>query len=90
MKYFREIDVELPRYVQAVAISKRPRPVDPVLKALQDNLAVAKRPVPLDPELRQLRLDVKMSGQQLADARLTAVQDLTWALINSPSFLFNR
>jgi hypothetical protein len=24
------------------------------------------------------------------DARLTAMQDLAWALINSPAFLFNR
>lgn len=90
MEYFRGIDVELPKYVEAVAISKRPRPVDPILKTLQDNVAAAKRPVPLDPKLRQLRLDSQMSKQQLADARLTAVQDLTWALINSPSFLFNR
>ena len=30
------------------------------------------------------------STRQSADRRLTAAQDLTWALINSPSFLFNR
>jgi len=26
----------------------------------------------------------------VANERLTAAQDLTWALINSPAFLFNR
>ena len=30
------------------------------------------------------------SKKQLENRRLTATQDLTWALINSPSFLFNR
>ena len=48
------------------------------------------RPVPLDPVLAQLRLDVEQSKKQIGNARLTAAQDLTWALINSPAFLFNR
>jgi hypothetical protein len=47
-------------------------------------------PVPLDPKLVQLRADVKMSEQQATNARLTAVQDLAWALMNSPAFLFNH
>jgi len=28
--------------------------------------------------------------RQLADRRLTAIQDLAWALINSPAFFFNH
>ena len=34
--------------------------------------------------------DVEMSIAQSADRRLTGAQDLTWALINNPAFLFNH
>jgi hypothetical protein len=37
-----------------------------------------------------LRKDVEMSIQQSVSRRLTAAQDITWALINSPAFLFNH
>jgi hypothetical protein len=33
---------------------------------------------------------VQQSAEQLKNARLIGVQDLAWALINSPAFLFNR
>ena len=41
-------------------------------------------------QLALLRKDVEMSIQQSVSRRLTAAQDVTWALINSPAFLFNH
>ncbi len=89
-RFYRENDGELKKLTDALAKAKLPRAVDPKLKRLQDALAKASLPVPLDPKLVQLRADVKMSELQAANARLTAVQDLAWALLNSPAFLFNH
>jgi hypothetical protein len=47
-------------------------------------------PLPEDSRLIRLRADVKESEGQLGNARLTSAQDLVWALINSPAFLFNH
>lgn len=44
----------------------------------------------LDGELARLRAAVEKSNEQLKNRRLIGIQDLTWALINTPSFLFNR
>ena len=43
-----------------------------------------------DDELKQRHQVVASSSAQLANERLSGAQDLVWALINSPSFLFNR
>lgn len=65
-------------------------PEDARLKALEQELARASRPIPTDPALVQLRQDATVSARQLTRKRLTAAQDITWALINTPAFLFNR
>jgi hypothetical protein len=44
----------------------------------------------LDPELARLSSDVQKAADQMKNARSIGVQDLAWALINSPAFLFNR
>lgn len=43
-----------------------------------------------DAELQRLEEAVKQGEQLLKDTRLVGVQDLAWALINTPAFLFNR
>jgi hypothetical protein len=43
-----------------------------------------------DKELERLRAELQRSTQQVKNKRLIGVQDLAWALINSPALLFNR
>ena len=40
--------------------------------------------------LKRLQQDVAISTEQLKNRRLYGIQDLAWALINNPAFLFNR
>ncbi|HEY2761918.1 MAG TPA: hypothetical protein VGI75_14275, partial [Pirellulales bacterium] len=44
----------------------------------------------LDPELARLQLAVAQHSNDRVNARLLGAQDLVWALINSPAFLFNH
>ncbi len=69
---------------------KRPLPADPQLEQLKVALSRTERPVQDDPDLLQLRKDVEHSLEQSNNARLTAAQDLSWALINNAAFLFNH
>jgi DNA repair ATPase RecN len=55
-----------------------------------ETLAAAAKQKPIDPKIQQLRDEVQLSARQLEKARITFAQDLAWALINSPAFLFNR
>ena len=88
--YYRATDTEFWKRKQVVLKAKTPLPVDPKFTELTKTLAKAEEPIRLDPHLVQLREDTLMSGTQRGNKRLTAVQDLTWALINSGSFLFNH
>jgi hypothetical protein len=88
--YYRSIDLGLLKQQQALAKAKMPVPEDPKLKDLKSVLAKAELPVPIDAKLVQLRADAEMSTKQLANKRLTGAQDLAWAIINNPAFLFNR
>ncbi len=87
---YRDADVEFWKRKQATADVSAPLPADPKLAALQSDLKNAEMPIRLDPYLVQLREDAKASDRQNENKRLTVVQDLTWALINSPGFLFNH
>ncbi|RIK74110.1 MAG: hypothetical protein DCC68_23650 [Planctomycetota bacterium] len=44
----------------------------------------------LDGELARLNQAVAQAAEQTKNRRLVGAQDLAWALINSPAFLFNR
>ncbi len=88
--YHRDTDAGLLKRQQALSKTKLPVPEDPKLRDLKATLVAAEQPVALDPKLAQLRADATVSTKQLADQRLTGAQDLAWAIINNPSFLFNR
>ncbi len=75
---------------KTLAAAKKPLPVDPQLIALETKHVNAQNPIVLNPKLIQLRRDSDLSAKQLTNKRLTAAQDLAWALINSPAFLFNH
>jgi hypothetical protein len=88
--YYRTIELGLLKKQQALSASKQPLPEDPKLTELKAALKKAELPVLIDSKLLQLRADAEMSEKQLSNKRLVGAQDLAWALINNPAFLFNR
>ena len=68
----------------------RPLGQDAKMRQLQAILARVKKPLTEEPALAQLRASVNHSIEQSINRRLTAAQDLTWALINNAAFLFNH
>ncbi len=88
--FHRAIDPEYRKRVDTLNASRAPLPVDPRIKALKDRVELASKPLAIDPRLAMLRKDIEMSVKQSVERRLTAAQDIVWALINSPAFLFNH
>ncbi len=89
-KHVRASDAELAKRTKELADAKKPRPVDPRLKELKDSVARLSEPLPADPKLAKLKHAAELSAKQLDQHRLVGAQDLAWALINNPAFLFNR
>ncbi len=89
-KHYKAVDQEFRNLQAALGVASQPLPVDPKLVELQGKLELVNQPLPPDGRLLQLQADVKNSEAQLGNKRLTAAQDVVWALINTPSFLFNR
>jgi hypothetical protein len=88
--YWREADPDLRQLRLALDKQQLPLPIDPGIIERRAALAKAEQPIRLDPTLVQLRADHQQSQAQLANPRLTGAQDLVWALVNTPAFLFNR
>ena len=89
-KYFHENDVTLKTLDQSLAQAKKPLPVDPTLNDLRNKAVMLEKVPRADPGHDLLRNDLALSTKQLTERRLTGAQDLAWALINTPAFLFNH
>jgi len=90
LDYIAENNAAIQQARSVLAKEKRPLPADPQLAKLRADLKLAEAPIKVDQKLLQLRQDMKYSIEQAADRRLTAAQDLAWALINNSAFLFNH
>ena len=90
LDYFRASSSELMGLRAAVQRESQPLPEDEQIVLLRKRIERLSQPLPDDSRLVRMRADAKESESQLGNARLTAAQDLAWALINSPAFLFNH
>lgn len=90
LDYLRAASSELIALRNGVQKESQAIPEDEQVLTLNKRIERLNAPLPDDSRLIRLRADLKESESQLANARLTAAQDLAWALINSPAFLFNH
>ncbi len=88
--YFLVEDSKLSTVEMQLAAARQPLPPNPELVILQQQLGKANTPLAEPASLARLKRDVEFSQRQLENIRITNAEDLAWALINSPSFLFNR
>jgi hypothetical protein len=88
--YVESVDPQIKGDIAAVAAANAPVPKDPAIAAIETKIQRLSVVTPIDPQLERLKVDAEQSEKQLQAERLTAAEDLTWALINSPAFLFNR
>ncbi len=90
MAYFQKMDEALLQKQEALTVAKRPVPENEGVTSLKRQIQALEVETTDDSRLVQLRKDLQQSEQQQQQLRLTAAEDLTWALINSPAFLFNH
>jgi WD40 repeat protein len=87
---FRAGDQHRRSLTQQLAEASKPVEILPGIVERRAALAIAEQPVLEDRTLLQLQADFARSQAQLDQLRVTLAQDLTWALINSPAFMFNH
>lgn len=90
MAWFEKSDATLVGKQSAVAEARKPLPEDPGVTERKERIAYVSQEIPEDSRLVRLRSDVEFSKKQVDSKRLTAAQDIAWALINNPAFLFNH
>jgi WD40 repeat protein len=87
---FKNADPQRVSLLNAMNEAKKPIAKDSKLTELESAVSNAEKPLPLPSEVTRLRRALSLSEKQLANKRLIGAQDLSWALINTPAFLFNR
>jgi hypothetical protein len=85
-EYLTKTDGEIQKAQTGITTAQAAVPPDANIVSLEKRKAELSKPTVDAPQLVQLREDAKQSAQQLKRIRLTAAEDLTWALINSPAF----
>ena len=88
--WFTKTDRTLIDKQKALAEARKPLPEDPGVTKRKEKIQFVSQPVAEDSLLVRLRSDMEFSTKQVQAKRLTMAQDLTWALINNPAFLFNH
>lgn len=90
LTFLEKSDAEWTKLRTAVADARKPLPEDEQLVSLRNRAKALETETPDAAKVVQLRKDFAASQAQVKNQRLTLAQDLTWALINSPAFLFNH
>ena len=88
--YHRDHDEALRQLLKAVERVEQPLPPNPQLVVLKQRIEELSQAIPVDSELVKLQNKVAISRRQRDAGRITAAQDLAWALINNPEFLYNH
>lgn len=89
-EWFRKSDSTVVAKTNELNEAKKPLPEDPGVVQRREQIEIVSAAVEEDARLVRLRADMEYSKKQVESKRLTAAQDLAWALINSPAFLFNH
>lgn len=87
---FRASDSRRQVLSERLAAAQQPLVIAEEIQQRRAAVTLAQRPVPEDRLLQALVADRAASQAQLEQLRLTLAQDLTWALLNSPAFMFNH